>query len=101
MSTQHRQPSSRTWDRPPTIRASYYRSPQRYAGVSHCPHAIGHAPVITARYRRRSTEPDRADTRLGYLRSHLAGVSALVALGVLAACGAPARSGAECSLVGG
>jgi hypothetical protein len=35
------------------------------------------------------------------MRSHLVGASALVALSVLAACGSPARSGAQCSLVGG
>jgi hypothetical protein len=35
------------------------------------------------------------------MRGHLVSGSALVALSVLAACGSPARSGAECSLVGG
>jgi hypothetical protein len=35
------------------------------------------------------------------MRSHLVSGNALVALGVLAAGGSPARSGAECSLVGG
>jgi hypothetical protein len=35
------------------------------------------------------------------MRTHLMSGAALVALSVLAACGSPARSGAECSLVGG